>query len=76
VAEPAAPKVQTLYGDYAVAWTLSGMTIVRARSAAEAQGKFDAMSRASMLNRSRPSFQRAVVCLDPAATIGGDDGHG
>jgi hypothetical protein len=57
-------KVRSLYGDFAIAWTLSGMTIVSARSAIEAQAKFDVMSRATILNRSRQSFHRSVVCFE------------
>ena len=44
-------KPTTLYRDFAFAWTISGVCIVRARSPALARDKFDAMSRASRLNQ-------------------------
>ena len=52
-----------LYGEFAFAWTLSGLTVIRARSATEAQVKFEAMSRATLLNRSWPSFH--YVAIEP-----------
>lgn len=64
MADKQTPRLRTLYQNFAIVWTLSGMTIVRARSAGDAQTKFDAMSRATMLNRSRPSFHRFLVAQD------------
>jgi hypothetical protein len=57
----------TLFADFAFAWSITGITVIRARSQAQAQAKFDAMSRAAMLNRSDPAFHRAPIELHPEA---------
>jgi len=44
-------KPTSLYSDFAFAWSLSGMTVIRARSAADAAEKFSRLSRATMLNQ-------------------------
>jgi hypothetical protein len=54
-------KPTTLYRDYAFAWTISGLNVIRARSRAEAREKFDRMSRATMLNRGGWTFHIVAV---------------
>ena len=44
-------KPTTLYTDWAFAWAITGITVIRARTLAEATAKFDRISRATMLNR-------------------------
>ena len=51
-----------LYSDYAFAWTISGITVIRARSQSEATEKFHRLSRAAMLNQAiRKAFMSAPL---------------
>lgn len=50
-----------LYSDFAFAWTISGLTVIRARNESEAAEKFQRLSRATMLNQTKISFMSALV---------------
>ena len=60
-----------LYGDYAFAWTITGIAVVRARSQADAQLKFEALSLGTKLNRPGTAFHN--VAIQTATPTGKED---